>query len=133
MARHVRVPEGAVTIYAQRPGHHRPEFRGYHFPHEPVFYLRNDHDGSISHCAKRDLLGEMVLDAELVARLAAAQGWSLDEAREWLRVLIETAASTERAIAEAALSFSPSSSGPRGPDLTETADADPSTGPILDR
>lgn len=139
MAGHVTVPDDASAIYGRKVirGVERRVFVGMHHPAREKFHIRDSHTGELIECDKRALLGDLAEEVELmgqmVARMAADNGWTLDEARQQMRFMVETTLSADRAIEEQcpeAVESAPITSllsGPGGPDQ-ETAHASSNPG-----
>lgn len=131
MARHFRTPPNARVFRKRRKGR-EPKFAGYIDPSQPdKVFIRNDHDGDFDEIDLTEVLvGDLSTDAQLVRQLARANHWSLDETRNWLRLMGATANDAERMVARAQrVAASRAQSGPtHGPNQTETPHGDRGSG-----
>jgi len=117
MAQHTPVPDGSRKVFARRPDREREEFVGWITPGSRVLHLRNAHNGSISQCDLSPLVQDFSTDAELIQQLAAANRWTLEKTRTWLREMAVSASYTEHDVAEAQRHAH--QHGSCGPDLME--------------
>jgi hypothetical protein len=118
MAQHTAPPDGSRKVYARRTDREREEFVGWINPGSRVLHLRNAHSGAISQCDLSPLVSDLVSDSELIQQLAAANQWTLEQARAWLREMALSANYTEHDVAQAQRHAHPH--GSCGPDLMES-------------